>query len=302
MDGNIFSKTSDAREKWNESVELEDSSIKDALYALDMAANPDSAKAKLQVTVNADGTVNSPYYVNYPSAKGTIKCRVIYNDSTHGVQLVSVNPVDKVRLGKNDPNENVEGEMGSLERARNSHNRAILTLNEKIEEFIETSTGETLAIDARSVCSSSQNKNYPCNLTGAERQAQMYVARSEDTYMEEYNGTLFLKDVGNPALTEDAQRLWKMGARGIEDTSVSNYYWCACYCAYYNPTYGYSFSIPWCDVDGMMNIYGFVQVNPDGELTTGGANLGIRPIFMLSDDVKIIGGEGTAEVPFEIGL
>ena len=128
--GDLFGKTADAREQWNEAVELEDSSLKDSLYALDMAANPDLAKARLTVKVNGD-TVESPYYVNYPSAKGTIKCRVLYNDSTNGLQLVSVNPVTKVMLGKDDESVNVLGEMDSAERSLNSYNRAIMTINEK---------------------------------------------------------------------------------------------------------------------------------------------------------------------------
>jgi hypothetical protein len=29
---------------------------------------------------------------------------------------------------------------------------------------------------------------------------------------------------------------------------------------------------------------------------------GLRPVFILSPNVKIISGEGTEEIPFEIGL
>ena len=34
----------------------------------------------------------------------------------------------------------------------------------------------------------------------------------------------------------------------------------------------------------------------------GTCSMGLRPVFLLSQDVKIIGGEGTEAVPFEIGL
>ena len=32
------------------------------------------------------------------------------------------------------------------------------------------------------------------------------------------------------------------------------------------------------------------------------ARAGLRPVFILSKDVKIVGGEGTKEIPFELGL
>lgn len=114
---------------------------------------------ELTVKVSGD-TVESPYYVNYPSSKGTIKCRVIYNDSTYGLQIISVNPVTKIPLGSKDSNDNVNGEMSSVERAQNSYNRAITTLNEKTEEYISTNDGSILATDARCVGSNPKNKNF----------------------------------------------------------------------------------------------------------------------------------------------
>ena len=67
------------------------------------------------MTVTVEGkSVESPYYVNYPSAKGTIKCRVLYNDDTYGLQIISVNPVTRVTLGKDDSNTNLSGEKKQI--------------------------------------------------------------------------------------------------------------------------------------------------------------------------------------------
>ena len=130
-----------------------------------------------ELTVKVSGnSVTSPYYVNYPSAKGTIKCRVLYNDDKNGIQIISVNPVTSVELGKNDLTPNLTGDMGSKERAQSSYNRAITTLNEKANEYMETNDGSLLAIDSRSVGSNPLNKNYPDDLTGDERTAEMLIS------------------------------------------------------------------------------------------------------------------------------
>ena len=208
--GDVFSKSSDAREQWNNAVELEDSSLKDSLYVLDMAANPDLAKAKLTVKVNEDDTVDSPYYVNYPSAKGTIKCRVLYNDSTYGLQLVSVDPVEKLSLTSTD-----------IETAQNLYNNIITTLNEKAEEYMETEDGNVLAIDARCVGSDPLNKNHPENLTGNERAEKMFIADETYDYMTEYNGKFFDSDNYH---AKDISRLRKINALKYNDTTNGIFY------------------------------------------------------------------------------
>ena len=250
---------------------------------------------ELTVKVSGD-SVESPYYVNYPSAKGTIKCRVLYNDSTYGLQIVSVNPITKVLLGKDDPNKNVLGEIGTLERAQNSYNRAITTLNEKAEEYIETNDGSLLATDARCVGSNPLNKNYPDNLTGEKRIAEMYI--SDQEYLQSYNGKFFKQ---SSLVQTDAVRLYKIGARVLSDTSFGSYYFLASHYIYtlQGTTY---FGIQHIYKDGIFEHWGIWSVKSDGTEKFNNDNRGLRPVFILSPNVKIIGGEGTEEVPFEIGL
>ena len=218
MGGSIFSKTADTREKWNDAVELEESSLANSLNALDMAANPDIARYKLQLRENGDESVDSPYYVNYPSAQGTIKCRVLYNDNTYGLQLVSVDAVTTLSLGHEDENIHVEGETGSVERAQSSYNRAILTLNEKAEEYLPTLNGSVLATDARCLGSNPLNKNYPDNLTGDERQAAMIA--TDAAFMSEYTGKYFNIDSNYES---DFNRLKAIGAEKLENPNDGEY-------------------------------------------------------------------------------
>ena len=250
-----------------------------------------------ELTVKVSGnTVESPYYVNYPSAKGTIKCRVLYNDSTYGLQIVSVNPITKVLLGKEDPNSNVMGTMGTPERALNSYNRAVTTLNEATEEYIETNDGSLLAIDARCIGSNPLNKNYPDNLTGEKRIAEMYI--SDQEYLQSYNGKFFkLRSIEQT----DALRLNRMGAMVFSDTSFGNYYfWANHYIfTWQDTTY---FGIQHVSKEGIFNNWGLWSVKSDGTEKFSNDNRGLRPVFILSPNVKILSGEGTEEVPFEIGL
>lgn len=254
---------------------------------------------ELVVKVSGD-SVESLYYVNYPSAAGTIKCRVLYNDATYGLQIISVNPVTKVRLGYKDPNENLTGEIGSVERAQSSYNRSIVTLNEKAEEYTETNDGSILATDARCVGSNPLNKNYPDNLTGEERMTKMFVADSSYSNMKDYNGKFFDSD-NNYFL--DSYRLRAINAIKVDvSNTVSPYYWMASrFVSMYN--WIVSFSGAFIVDNSKITGTGWWSINETGVCNaSSGPNLGLRPVFILSPNVKIIGGEGTEEVPFEIGL
>lgn len=253
-----------------------------------------------ELTVKISGnTVESPYYVNYPSAKGTIKCRVLYNDRTYGLQIISVNPVTKVTLGKNDSSENVEGEMGSTERAQNSYMRAITTLNEEVEEYRQTDDESILATDVRSVGSNPLNKNFPDNLEGEAKKSQMYT--DTESYMTNYN-ELFYKSDNNYFL--DRTRLGEIRALNVNSSESIKNYWFA--------THSVS------KVDGIGVLFGIVAFNCKTNFNTkinlwtidengvcnteSGATAGLRPVFILSPNVKILSGQGTEDNPFEIGL
>ena len=76
-------------------------------------------------------------YVNYIDGKGKkISCRILYNNPQYGIQLVSVNPVDTVMIGYEDPTvpENMESKNNAT-KAMYSYNNAITTLNNKAEEY-----------------------------------------------------------------------------------------------------------------------------------------------------------------------
>ena len=260
---------------------------------------PPYAKDVLTVTVS-ENSIESPYYVNYPSAKGTIKCRVLYNDDTYGLQIVSVNPVTKIILGSKDTNDNVNGAMNSVERAKNSYNRAITTLNEKAEEYIKTSDGSILATDARCVGSDPLDKNYPENLTGDAKKAEMR------SITEEFNNN----QIGEYYKTDthyelDYNRLDKIGIKTITDESaIDKTYWLASHISDYYSNYNADdFSFRFIEANGEPSLYPSMTVyhNNRFAMQTYGEK-GLRVIFKLSPNAKVIDGDGTENFPFEIGL
>ena len=257
---------------------------------------PTYAKNGLTLIENGSN-IESPY-VNYPSALGNIKCKVLYNDSAYGLQLVSMQLVESVVLGKNDPCENVEGEMGSLERTQNSYNRLIMTLNEKTEKYKETVSGDELAIDTRCIGSNPVpgGKNHPDDLTGEERQAAMYTADSSYTWLSEYNGKYF-DTVSYKSI--DRLRLSKMKALRIDERG-SGYFFATRKVNLFDDHGNCCFSVT--EQSTNENTYPMWQVNSDGVVKYWDTTRGLRPVFILNPNVKVISGEGTEENPYEIGL
>lgn len=267
-------------------------------------ANITLAKDVLIVNTSASTDKEKSPYVHYPSSNGTILCRVLYNDTTNGLQIFAVNPVIKVGLGIDDESSNVTGNT-DFEKAQNSYNRAITTLNEKATEYKDT---QGIANDARCVGSCPTNKNYPENLTGNSKTQLMSWTNTGNSYLDRYNGTLWITDDNYVA---DRNRLNEIGEFGIKRSNeVDNYYWLAshvfndgltseyCFCINVVPDYAkYG--------DYVEPNYGILfRVNKNDGSTSVDSNRlrGLRPIFILNSNVKILGGQGTEEDPYEIGI
>ena len=314
-EGELFGHTNNSVERYNEKVAEMETSLTNAMEMLDKAANPDLAKYKLEVKVNYDEEGNetaaeSPYYVWYPSDKYIeenggeenckgIKCRVLYNDSIYGLQLISVNPVAKVDLGGNDQSslEKVAGDMGSIERSKNSYNRAITTLNENTETYIDKSG---IAKDARCVGSNPLNKNYPENLEEHEKQEEILLITEEhnNNSIGEYYKTDTHYEI-------DYNRLNKIGARIItDDLAVDKTYWLAShYVEYSDSYYADAFCIRYVPNDSEVSFRGLIYIYHRNQFAMqGGGKMGLRPVFILADNAIITGGQGTEEDPFELGL
>ena len=97
----------------------------------------------LKISLNGSTDEEKSSYVNYQynNNQSSILCRVLYNDNDYGLQIIAVNPVRSVSLGKNDNTVSGSG----ITKVVNSYNRAILTLNEYAQTYMDTINGSGIA-------------------------------------------------------------------------------------------------------------------------------------------------------------
>ena len=217
-------------------------------------------------------------YVTYPSLKGNIECVVLYdNSSEYGVQIISKDKVEEVTLGANEKYE--------LTDSIDSYNNAISILNSKAREY---NNGE-YSSSARCVGSVPNNPDFD--------QAGMY--KIDEPRLSEYDE--ILKDADTNYITDYN----KMGTLGIR--KISSIYWLASRFAGAGlESDMIEFGIKYIDsvdstegIDGRMG--GFVSLYPL-ESESYEYTYGLRPVFTLISEVKVIGGEGTEESPYILDI
>ena len=220
-------------------------------------------------------------YVDYVDNNGNIiNCVVLYNDSTNGLQVISTDTVRKVKIGGPD-----------------SYNRAIIALNKYAMDYLNTD----LAYNARCVGSKPMDKNYPNNLTGNEKLNKMYTAPSQCTYMENYNGKFWSgeSDTDFTRNNTDVQTLQRIGLVLGEDDTYNTRYWLASYRIYIEPNRCY-YMLRFIDQNGNINSTGIFYIDSDTSLHNCGPEFGFRPVFYLNQGVRIVGGEGTENSPYQL--
>ena len=245
------------------------------------------AKAEEILVINNN---NSPY-VTYVDGNGNeMLCRVLYNDSTHGLQLITANPVREVVYAKNDPNYT---EGTDIEKAQNSYNNLIVNLNNYAEEYINTN----LATDARCVGSKPTASNGV--FTNKDDNGGQYVPSY--TYLQTKN---YLNTDSN--YEEDITRMNEIGVVAINDNSYGNSYllaslhvddsnngWISFGVRVVDGVRWDSFSPDVATTVWMADIYGYTY--PSGCLNS------LRPVFLLKSGLEVTGGNGTFEEPFILG-
>ena len=246
----------------------------------------DLAKDKLILKENEDETTESPYVnFRYAKDKEPILCKVLYDiNSDYGLQIVSVNPVTGLKLGKSDQNQNVTG-RDEIEKSINSYNRAIQTLNEEAEKYKDS---KGIAIDARCVGSNPKPKHKNDD-------------EGSTSYTTKDYGTVNIKNVDS-YYTIDETALKNVDAFTINDSGYYKY-WLASRMSYSTwfavraiDTHNYSYSREnVCYINNS-------QWGDDDVKGYNTASCGIRPVFLINSNTKINGGNGTKELPYELIL
>ena len=236
---------------------------------------------------NEDGTTSeemSPY-VMY----NNLLCRVLYNDDTHGLQIITDDNVTKVTLGYGDTSvtaddfdyEGTKNVSDNFKHALASYNEAVNTLNNKAKEY----QGKK-AINTRSVGSISTLVNG--NFQG-DNTEEMWNPTQD--YLNSYNLNGKLKK-GENNYSEDLSRIvslkiyptdltW-LASRAINSNSNTTYF------ELKNSSQAGGASLVSLAYIG----YGVEKVyNP---------SYGLRPIFLLPFDIIISSGDGTKDNPYII--
>ena len=225
-------------------------------------------------------------YVNYIDGKGnTLKCIVLYdtayNDShetNYGVQIITVDTVEKVILGYND---NTITGSNDFEKARNSYNNALKTLYNKAQEYLNP----TYASVARSVGSVPNDPDWDTD--------KMY--KNDNVFVEKYNNIFKIEDDN---YTTDYEQIINLNLKTTSDD-----YLLASRTIVFSEGY-IGFNIYFI-INGTNNLghealyYDYYRDDNIGYNDLSYASL--RPVFKLNPNVKIVGGEGTEENPYTLG-
>ncbi len=288
-------------------IETINSNIKNKINGV---TTDDATEFPLTVTYTATGnnyTISSDGIVEkaniYPTVGNTLKAGdyveynnkpyvVLYDmDSEFGwVEIVSVNPLESVTLGKNDSTTGAQGVSGELDRAIWSYNNAISNLNTIAQKYLDND----LADRARCIGSDPTN---PLN--------------------EEGNSSI--KGIDNNS-NKDFNQLKSIGANNINDTNYS-FYWLSSRDKifyvnesedfYLNPELGLERINSSGKKSNMMNgtLGKLIQIYYENQLyydeQDGGCNgyeatAGFRPVIRLISIAKVISGDGSSDSPYKL--
>ena len=236
-------------------------------------------------------TVKEGDYINYLDGTNTIrKSMVLYgpensNYINYGIQIITLETVEDITLGYSD--ETAVG-TDNLEKAMNSYNNAIKTLNNATFKYLNKS----YASSSRCVGSIPDNPNYD--------EADMFI--SEFKYMEEFNG--LFKDEDNNCEADWKQIIlldinnrmdnqsYFLASRYVE--SRASEHWFSLYVAHSigNQYNGFG---SLCYFNS--NIWTGTLANSEGYNVTEG----LLPVFTIKPEIKIIGGTGEENNPYILG-
>lgn len=249
------------------------------------------ARDKLIINELASTDYEKSPYLKY---KGELY-RVLYdlaydekNGTNYGIEIVSVNPLDTVTLGKDDPiilesneYEGDPGEIGTTDRAKWSYNNAIITLNKKAQTYLTE-----LADSARCIGS---DPNNPISESGNYSGNNIYDTDAAELKGQDTHGS------------KDIDQLYNIEALKFNDTTISSYYWFATrrvgkivgYPAFQMGNKCYN-------ANGLSTSFSIYYYKSDGTPVASGGTLGFRPVIKLKSDIKIEKGKGTLEEPYEL--
>ncbi len=222
---------------------------------------------------------------------GIVTFRVLYNDSTNGLQIISDKNVENVTLGTNGTND-----LAAWQSSMNDYNNAITTLNQKAEKY---ATSSQYALDGRCVGSvPTVGTDGKFNAKNTEV-SQTYSIPDEWTLPSGWSSI----DTGCQKLTDTNYETDRtaMQAIGEDMWTTGEYYWLASRDVI-SDSYSCDFRVRYVRTSGGLNNNGLCHVNSDGYTNGLSYGNGLRPCISLRSDIKVTGGDGSEETPYELGI
>ena len=223
---------------------------------------------------------------------GILTFRVLYNDSTYGLQIISDKNVEDVTLGTDG------NDLTAWQTSMNDYNNAIATLNQKAEHYAESSP---YAIDGRcvgSVPTVGADGKFTAKNTEV---SQTYSIPDEWTLPSDWTS----RDTGCQKWTDknyEADQTAMKAVGGDMWTTEENY-WLASRSVGSNSS-NCHFYVRFVTTSGGLNGNGLCNVYSGGSTYGNSRVRGLRPCISLRSDIKVIGGgDGSEEAQaYELGI
>ena len=283
--------------------------IKQAEYARDLSVNSTEAEyegmnrlydeymnmiedGEKEITIR---DLKAGDYVEYDSGtNGIILCRVLYPlDSEYGLQIISDKIVKDVTLGGS-----------TFEEGRESYNKAIETLNNEAEAYINT----TFATDAR--CVGSVPTVEDGVFINKDKKTETTVTLPPPLLEGEDSSTWWTNYTRPSGWTNDDTGCYDTDTNYTTDETAlkdariwiaDDIYWLASHHANIGPGSCY-FDVRKVHTDGVLGGDDLCNVVKDGRTQSAENTYGFRPCFLLNNNLKITGGDGSENAPYTLGI
>ncbi len=231
-------------------------------------------------------------YVKYDTGteKGVVLFRVLYNDTTNGLQIISDKNVEEVTLG-------TDGEdLTAFQVSMNDYNNAIETLNQKAEYY---ATNSPYALDGRCVGSVptvgidgkfnakntevSQTYSIPDEWTLPSGWTSKDTGCQKDTdenYITDYNVMKTLENSGELSILTKDDSYWLASHSRTSDSSRCH------------------FRICYINTSGIVDYGRLCYVLSTGGIKSDLNDSGLRPVILLKPGVEVASGDGSETSPF----
>ena len=253
---------------------------------------PEGVLAKDVLKTDATATEESSKspYVTYNG----LDCRVLYNDDTHGIQIITAESVGDVTLGYGDTEveasdftyDGTATVNDNFKKAAASYNNAVDTLNNKAKTYMDEKGTATDARCLGSIPTLNSSSKFQGDTT-----SEMWSGTA--TYLSRYNWNNKFKNTDTNYL-EDVQQLNDLGLN-VSSGDV----WLASRDVNSYPTYA-GFIVRRVSSAGGTSRSSLSSVNTEGVSTSSAPTFGFRPIFLLPSNVVISSGDGSSENPYVI--